>query len=213
MRVIFGFKVNIGFAVSEIKKFVKEDGVDLIVMGTKGAEALEDKLFGTNTVNVIEGVECPVLSIPVGVMYTPIKNIVFATNIDEEEVESIKYTVKLSAQLKAHLYFLNIQKEEPENVKTVIQYALSNLIHKYEYKEMSFHMLEKKDIIEGIKYFSNQKKAELIVLSTHHRNLFKKTFSKSITRNLVSKLKIPVLAMHLQNEKAIEHNVRPINSF
>jgi hypothetical protein len=47
--------------------------------------------------------------------YKPIKNIVFATNIDEEEVESIKYTVKLSEQLKA--YTMNIQNEEPENVK------------------------------------------------------------------------------------------------
>jgi nucleotide-binding universal stress UspA family protein len=63
-RVIFDLKVTIGFAVSEIKKFVKEDYVDLIVMGTKGADALEDKLFGTNTASVIEGIECPVLAIP-----------------------------------------------------------------------------------------------------------------------------------------------------
>lgn len=43
---------------------MKEQKIDLVVMGTKGASGVTEILIGSNTADVIEKCHCPVLAIP-----------------------------------------------------------------------------------------------------------------------------------------------------
>ena len=45
---------TIGFAVEEIIEIVKEQKIDLVVMGTKGASGVTEILIGSNTSDVFE---------------------------------------------------------------------------------------------------------------------------------------------------------------
>ena len=53
-----------GDLVSTLKKIIKVQKPDLMVMGTKGASGLKKILIGSNTVNVISKTKVPVLVIP-----------------------------------------------------------------------------------------------------------------------------------------------------
>ena len=49
--------------ISAVSQTVKSKNIDLIVMGTNGATGATEVIFGSNTINVIRNINCPVLAI------------------------------------------------------------------------------------------------------------------------------------------------------
>ncbi len=66
--------------IDECDKLVIGKNMDLIVMGTKGKTANRHITFGSNTLQVLKYVNCPVLSIPSNYDYTQPKHVLFPTN-------------------------------------------------------------------------------------------------------------------------------------
>ena len=70
-------KVAKGEAVSTIIRAAKKLKVSLIVMGTQGASGLKEVFIGSTTNGVIKGSKIPVLAIPAGFEYRPLKTIAY----------------------------------------------------------------------------------------------------------------------------------------
>ena len=56
-------KVERGYPAEEILNYVKENGIDLIIMGTHGRKGLEKVLFGSVADYVVKHSEVPVLTV------------------------------------------------------------------------------------------------------------------------------------------------------
>lgn len=54
-----------GIPDEEVLKFVKEQGIDMIVMGTHGRKGLDRVLFGSTASKVVRSAICPVLTVRV----------------------------------------------------------------------------------------------------------------------------------------------------
>jgi len=52
-----------GIADDEIIKFAKENGIDMIVLGTHGRTGLEHVIFGSTAEKVVRSAPCPVLTV------------------------------------------------------------------------------------------------------------------------------------------------------
>ncbi|UJH91367.1 universal stress protein [Antarcticibacterium sp. 1MA-6-2] len=65
-----------------IREIVKDQNIDMVVMGTKGATGAEQILFGTHTVHAIKRIKCPLLAIPSGFHFKLPHNILFPTDYD-----------------------------------------------------------------------------------------------------------------------------------
>ncbi len=59
---------------------VENEDMDIVVMGTRGATNDRKIVFGSNTLQVMRYVKCPVLAIPEDYEYHPPKQVLFATN-------------------------------------------------------------------------------------------------------------------------------------
>ena len=53
-----------GSLVDAVNDLVEDENIDLVVMGTQGATGKKELTFGTQTLQVIKYVKCPVLAIP-----------------------------------------------------------------------------------------------------------------------------------------------------
>lgn len=88
----------------------KED-VDIIVMGTKGKSNEKDITFGSQTLQVVKYVKCPVLMVPQGFHEGLPKNILFPTDyMIPYKRRELKLVCMLAKSFGARLNFLHITR-------------------------------------------------------------------------------------------------------
>lgn len=117
----------IGSVVDEANEIAEHENVDVIVMGTKGKSDKRNITFGSNTIQVIKYVKCPVLAVPAE--YTDIQpsQILFATD-----------------------YMLPYQRRELKLLSTLAQNYAARLkvLHISKFKELSFRQQDNKAFLE-----------------------------------------------------------------
>jgi nucleotide-binding universal stress UspA family protein len=69
-----------GYLIDEINRLVEKENIDVIVMGTRGKTNDRNLTFGSNTLQVIKLVQCPVLCIPENHKFKIPKKLLFPTN-------------------------------------------------------------------------------------------------------------------------------------
>lgn len=186
------FILEEGFLNSIIKKCVKEEGIDLVVMGTNGNTGFDKKLLGSNTANAISSLHIPVLSIPHNAVFKGIQNIAFTTLFKDKDLAILDKLIPIAKVFDAEIQCLHISSE----ATTVNGYKLSEWRSKYKDEPISFHFITSKSVEEAIFEFMDDENIDLVVAVTRSRNFFEKLFSSSMTRKLSYHMDIPVLAFH-----------------
>ena len=184
-----------GLVVDEIASIVKEKNIDIIVMGTTGASGLKEIIIGSNTASVINSAPCPTLAIPDEAIYSDIRNIVFATDLDEAENHELKKLVEFAKVMGAKITLLHVRTEKETETYQEKEKVFDMLKNKVGYDNMEFEMTESHDIFDGINHFVETHEIDALAMATHHRSLFGKIFHKSLTKKMAYNTKIPLLAL------------------
>jgi nucleotide-binding universal stress UspA family protein len=113
-----GFKAE-GFAATgsirdAIYSIVKENRIDLLVMGTHGRTGCDRLLFGSDTESVLRQVNCPVIVVGPGVKLAtePVwhpKRVVCATTLDPDSAWIAAYGFRLAQQHQAAFTLFNVE--------------------------------------------------------------------------------------------------------
>lgn len=69
-----------GYLIDEINYLIEKENIDIVVMGTRGKTNDRTITFGSNTLQVIKLVKCPVLCIPESYPFKKPKKLLFPTN-------------------------------------------------------------------------------------------------------------------------------------
>lgn len=186
-----------GMAVDAITDYAGENKVDLVVMGMRGTGPIEEKLVGSITTDVIKKSKSPVLSIGHGVKFSPVKNIVLATDYMEITSSSVLDPVKEIATLfKSHVHLLNVVPAST-TVPTVSQ-AVQGIKteHVFEGFKHSFHAIVNKDVATGINEFVKLRKIDLVVMIPRKHNFFQTLFKGRTTKQVAFHTNVPLLTIH-----------------
>lgn len=203
LKVKYGTKLKTecvakcGLAVDEIKQYVKENTVELVVMGMHGAGYLEEKFFGSITTSLIHDANFPVLIINKKVKYKSIKKIMLACDYLEIKDKTILNPLKQLAELyKSHIYILNVlnkQDKRPTITEAVASIKLENAIEGLKH---SFHYVKNEDIITGINDFTSTNQMDMIVMIPRKHSIFKRMVNEPNTKRMAFHAEIPLLALH-----------------
>ena len=83
----------------EVRELTQKKGIDLVVMGTKGASGAKQLFLGSNTVFVIRKAQVPVLAVPEDVPYHPVRTILFPSDYlsryKREELEPVLHIARM----------------------------------------------------------------------------------------------------------------------
>jgi nucleotide-binding universal stress UspA family protein len=109
-----GFSVT-GAIQDRILSIIKENKIDLLVMGTHGRVGFERFLFGSDTEAVLRQVQCPVMVIgpavrPVTASVWQPKKIVCATTLDPDSAWIAAYGYRLAQQHQATFTLFNVEE-------------------------------------------------------------------------------------------------------
>ena len=187
------YEVRFGIPGFTVADFAKDNGFDLIIMGTRKKHDFMDRVLGTTSSIVLKTSKIPTILIHQSTNYEPIKNITFAFDATTDLGDAIKKFDTINGHIKANTNFVHVNKKGEDLTnpkKTIIELLVEN--HQAAYT-FSIKTLENEDIRAGITQFFISEKANLLVLVSRNKAIFKSIFKKSISKHLAQSLILPVL--------------------
>ncbi len=181
-----------GSLLYNIKKAIKEEKIDFIVMGTSGATGWEAFFLGTNTGNVLTAVDVPVLSVPLEAKFKKIETIGYTTRYRAKDKKALKDVLKIAKKTNAKVRCLYVKT----NNSDVSDATLKHWEEEFAEEPIQFSVIPSDNVADTILDFVLFKDIDVLAMLTYKRNFFVELFKPSLTQKFSNRLDIPVLAMH-----------------
>jgi nucleotide-binding universal stress UspA family protein len=103
------FSTQIGALSQNIERYILDQNIDMVAMGTKGASGFKELLIGSNTEKIVRNVKIPVVAVPLGANVDQITSIVFPVDPTEDPSKFLKELrfIQRLFQAKIHLLWIN----------------------------------------------------------------------------------------------------------
>jgi len=184
-----------GLFQDAIRKVIKKDAIDMVVMGTTGLNSANGTLIGSNTVNLIRSVSLPVLSVPRLAKFDGIKNIGFTTLFREADKQPLRELLKIADFFKSQIKVLHVQTKE----NALTPPALDDWEKIFDHERLSFHVVYGKDVETTALQFIVDENIDFLAVVRRNRNFFDRLFNSSMSRKLAYHSTIPVLVVREEN--------------
>jgi nucleotide-binding universal stress UspA family protein len=181
-----------GSLLYNIKKAIKEEKIDFIVMGTTGATGWEAFFLGTNTGSVLTAVDVPVLSVPLEAEFKKIETIGFTTRFRAKDKKALKDVLKIAKKTNAKVRCLYVKT----NNSDVTEATIKEWEEEFAAEPVQFSIIPSDDVQDTILDFILFKEIDVLAMLTYKRNFFVELFKPSLTQKFSNRLDIPILAMH-----------------
>ena len=183
------------FSQDCIMDYAVENKFSLICLSTRGAGKFQ-RIFGTNTANLINQSEVPVVAVPYNYKPTKITNILYASDLVNLEKE-IKNVVAFAKALKSTVELLHFTSPletiiDPKVFQIAVK-KLSKYDIKLNIKTTDFIETMVANIETAIK---KTKPSMLIMFTEQNRSLFQKIFLSSKSAEYSFNAKVPLLVFN-----------------
>ena len=195
-RMHFSGLTVYGHFIDDCNSFIDREGIDVAVMGTKGASGLEEILIGSNASEAVQNLTVPVMTVPSECALTSPDKAVLAIDYLDLEENTINQLNGLMQQFGVqNLYVVHIKDPEDET-ELNREHAETQLKNSLQGVDFSFHIKENKDVEEGIKEFREEVGGELVVVINPVKGLWGRLFKTAHSKKLAMHTNIPLLVLH-----------------
>ena len=179
--------------LGEVTETVASEGIDLIVMGTKGATGAEEILFGTNTVHVIKKANCPVLVVPPNFEYENPLEILFPTDFEiAYNKQGLNPLLEIADEHGSQINVLHVSTgneltQDQEKQKKSLERILGN--------KALFHDVPNNEIIDAINAFQAKEKINLLVMVQNKHTFMERLFIEPVIKKIGFHVNIPFMVI------------------
>ncbi|OUR91549.1 universal stress protein UspA [Flavobacteriales bacterium 34_180_T64] len=174
-----------------------ENQIDLIVMGSHGANGFKEMFIGSNTEKVVRSSDIPVLVIKNEHDNFQVENFVFASDFKNDNKETYKQATKFAEAFDAKIHLLMVNTANKFTTSTKAKNRISNFIEGHPFDNYTVNIYNDETVEKGILNFSKELNADLIGISTHGRQGISHFFNGSISEDLVNHAKRPVITFKI----------------
>ncbi|OIQ18734.1 universal stress protein [Lacinutrix sp. MedPE-SW] len=175
-----------------INQTVVANGIDLIVMGTNGATSAKEVIFGSNTLNTIRKVNCPIIIVPEDFKFNGLNSILFSTedckSINKEKALPL---FKILDLYGAKLSALNID-ENHSNTSIDAKLCLEQLFNSYSFNFYNVSLVPSAMAISSCIQLQNH---DLHTLFIEPKSIIERLFQGSNTNEITYRTRIPILIL------------------
>jgi nucleotide-binding universal stress UspA family protein len=167
---------------------------DLVVMGTNGAEDYYQYVMGSNSFHVIEKSTCPVLIVPEKFSFRPVRHMVYAYDPETNPLFLIDQLKKLAGPLGARVTILHIEEDEPSAKVDRRMEILQQAVAARTASDISWNFDSEyaHEVSWALDEFMQDKQADMLALSFHHRTLMENLFKENTIKKISSFAEYPV---------------------
>lgn len=180
-----------------LKREIEADKYEMVIMGTNGADELSQYYFGTNSYKVARKIDRPLLIVPHGYTFSPLKRIIYAMDYEREDIKIIRQLLDFTKPFNPHMTVLHVS-EQPTAISQQVFCAFKDLLEDelHSDPQICFSRIVNSDVISSIDDYMHKHHGNLLVLLTRQYNFAERLFHKSSTKNLSFIATYPILVYH-----------------
>lgn len=183
--------------IDSLDRLARHLDAQLIIMGISSKSKLEQVIFGSNTLKMVEKKACPVMIIPPDTTYVEKKNVALTSDFKDVQKSTPVIPIKNVLNLfRPTLHIVNVNSDH--YVSLTEEYLQQRAYLQDVFKEFKpeFYFIRMFDVHETITQFVHDKKIDLLVTIPRHHSMFSSLFKSSTTKRLVYDSSVPILAAH-----------------
>jgi nucleotide-binding universal stress UspA family protein len=213
--------VKTGDVRDELLGIIREEGIDLVVLGTHGRRRVERFLLGSTTEAMLRKVPVPVLTVsrldatkeihraePI-----PIRRIVYATDLSSNAAIGLHYSTELARTFGSDLDLVHVMDPievgywgiemghlaYPQDPEAARLNALQQLQHAIE-AEQAADMRIQAFAVEGVPHqaiikFAEDVNADLLVLNMQNKGVLERAMLGATAERVIRSARVPVLSI------------------
>ncbi|WP_222983482.1 universal stress protein [Flagellimonas meishanensis] len=179
---------------AETKRMVKNENIDLVIMGTQGVTGAKDILFGSNTVQLFRESDVPVLAVPETYTFDKLDQILFPTDYDIDfDGPTLDVLLELTDLWGANLNIIHVT---PPNGLTQKQkknqQALEKRLRKFNYE---LHDLPDQPLVDAINAYGQTWSIDLLAMVENQHSFFEGLVREPVLKTLGLYTAVPFLVM------------------
>jgi nucleotide-binding universal stress UspA family protein len=195
-------KVIYGSTSRMILDYIVENGIDLVVMGTRGASGMKEVFIGSNTEKIVRHSIVPVLAIRQYEKAEAMQDIVFPNTLETQNQEDLVMKVKaLQHFLNAKLHIVWVNTPTNFIKDTVTHQRLEDFAKRFMLKNYTINIFNDQYEESGIINFTHSIKANMIAMGTHSRKGLAHILSGSLAEDLVNHVDVPIWTFTLKKDQ------------
>lgn len=171
---------------------------DLIAIGSQGKGATIEYRIGSNTLNIMKNVDSPVMVIPNGLSYNPIRRIVYGADLDGLTDDALldpvfQFLDKNNATIEiAHIHL-------SENLKPEKKTRMNEMVRFFGEDRATAKYLKETKVSQGFEDLIDKTSPDLLVMVNRRQSFFASIFYPSVTQKMILSTSLPVLVLHDKN--------------
>lgn len=186
-----------GTFLDQLEQQVSKFNIDFVVMGSHGASGKNERFIGSNAQKAIRSLHVPIFIIKDQLKEYAFKNVIYASNFNEEDKKPFKDFIEFIKKFEPkeiHLLAINTSNvfKQPH---FIMREAMNDFELLYPDMNIKSHFYRDFSVDSGIRHFSDNINADLIVISNHKRHPIKRIFAGSNVEALVNHCDIPILSI------------------
>ncbi|HKK89156.1 MAG TPA: universal stress protein [Saprospiraceae bacterium] len=185
--------VKIGRVDEDIVRYTKERDIDMIVMGTSGADGMEELLRGSHAQHIIRKASVPVLTLKCDRSDLILRDMLLVSDFKADEPLNLDIIKDLQSVFGTRINLLKVNtprdfETNREVMQRMMHFATVNDLHNVQY-----HVYCDQSVEKGIANFSSDSGIDFVCIGTHQRSDISRLFNHSISEELVNHIFQPVL--------------------
>lgn len=183
--------------VESIEKYVRYNGINVVIMGITGATKLEQIFFGSNALNMARQGACPVIIVPPKAGFKKIKNVLLLS--DFKNVKSTTPVAQIRQILdifKPALHVVNVDSEHHVELTEDYKRERDWMAKTFSDYNPEFYFIRMYDFLDAIDAFTSDHSIDLIVTVPRKHPFLTGLYKSSHTKKLAYHSHIPVAAIH-----------------
>ena len=193
--VRFSTKIAEGVPEEIILDEAKETQPFMLVMGTRSAARKEKELIGSVSAEVLDSCRFPVLTFPEGdYKFTSPSNILFFSNLDQEDMLALDALYRIFPQAKAHVVIVSITSRRRFGSSEISANALTEYCRKH-FEQFTFSSapVKLKTASDEVAQLQTSNHFDLVVVANRRKSAFSRMLNPGLAHRLLFQTDLPLL--------------------
>lgn len=184
--------------VNNILGFAEHNHIDMIVMGTQGADGLKKVTIGSVAAKIVANADVPVILIPEKFEMKQIEHVVFTTDIKKADRRAIPIVFDFAGLHEANItvvnMFLKLHEEDKKNQEEFETY-IKRIQKTYNISNLLFEQMETANVAKSLENLSEEIKYDVLAMARRQLQPGDRLFQKSFTKNMAFMTTQPLLVV------------------